>query len=298
MSAPAPHGPNSPATEHRIDTAVRRRLEARGQRSGPWTEFCVFVLKQAWACLFGALMLACIVAAALWYPAGARLARNDALTLAALAIQAGMLVLRLETAREALVIVVFHVAGTAMEVFKTHAGSWEYAAGGVLHIGAVPLFTGFMYAAVGSYLMRVMRLFDLRFTRFPPLWLAGALAAAAYSNFFAHQWIWDARWCLVAAVVLAYGRCTMTFRVRRTTGRMPVVVAFALVAVFIWLAENIGTAAGAWAYPDQAGGWHPVSIAKLGSWFLLMQLSVFLVTLVSRPQAPEGAPLGLSASRR
>jgi uncharacterized membrane protein YoaT (DUF817 family) len=33
----------------------------------------------------------------------------------------------------------------------------------------VPLFTGFMYAAIGSYIARCWRLFDFRFTRHPPL---------------------------------------------------------------------------------------------------------------------------------
>ena len=45
--------------------------------------------------------------------------------------------------------------------------SVEQAAEGMLRIGGVPLFTGFMYAAVGSYLVRVYRLFDLRFDRYP-----------------------------------------------------------------------------------------------------------------------------------
>lgn len=41
----------------------------------------------------------------------------------------------------------------------------------------------------------------------------------------------------------------------------------------------------AFAYPNQAAGWSPVSAAKLGSWFLLMIVSYVLVTLVNRPEA-------------
>ncbi len=39
---------------------------------------------------------------------------------------------------------------------------------------------------------------------------------------------------------------------------MPVLFAFVLVAFFIWVAENIRTAAGAWLYPSQDDGWHMV----------------------------------------
>lgn len=104
--------------------------------------------------------------ARLWYPDDAGLARNDDfLTLAAVLIQILMVAARLETVRELRVIVLFHIVGTVMELFKTDVGSWSYEAEGFLRIGAVPLFSGFMYAAVGSYMVRVYRLFDLRFTR-------------------------------------------------------------------------------------------------------------------------------------
>ncbi len=46
------------------------------------------------------------------------------LFLSALAIQIAMLAFRLETGAEAKVILVFHVIGTVMELFKTSAGSW------------------------------------------------------------------------------------------------------------------------------------------------------------------------------
>ncbi|MDJ1370999.1 DUF817 domain-containing protein [Gulosibacter molinativorax] len=252
-------------------------------------EFLVFGLKQAWACLFGALMLIAIVAARLWWPDDAALARNDMLVIVAICIQALMLVTRLETGRELWVIVLFHITGTVMELFKTGVGSWLYDPDGVLRIGGVPLFTGFMYAAVGSYMVRVYRLMDLRFDRYPPLWLTAVAALAAYANFFTHHYVWDARWVILAFVVAIFWRTWMHFRVYRRTLKMPILVAFGLVAMFIWFAENIATWAGAWAYPDQLDGWTPVSIMKLVSWFLLMLISVVLVTFVYRPR-----PLGVA----
>src|SRR5690606_21640053 len=139
-------------------------------------EFALFGFKQGWACLFGGLMLALLMATHLFYPDDAPLARYDFLTLAALAIQIAMLWLRLETLDEAKTILAFHVVGTVMEIFKTAAGSWIYPEEAMLRIGGVPLFSGFMYAAVGSYLARVWRIFDMRFEPFPRMAWAQVLA--------------------------------------------------------------------------------------------------------------------------
>ncbi|MFJ4027873.1 DUF817 domain-containing protein [Paenarthrobacter sp. NPDC089989] len=284
---------NSTSVERSIDALAHRYLDrsAGGLRAG-LTEFVVFGLKQAWACVFGALLLAVIIAVRLWYPSGAGLASNDFLTLAAVAIQVLMVVFRLETLRELRVIVLFHVVGTVMELFKTDVGSWSYGAEGILRIGAVPLFSGFMYAAVGSYMVRVFRLFDLRFDRYPRRWITALVAAGIYINFFSHHYIVDFRWVLLAAVVLVYGRCVMHYRVFRKRFRMPILVSFLLVALFIWFAENIGTWSRAWLYPNQLNGWQAVSIDKLLAWFLLMIISVVLVAWVYKPEPPEQFTVG------
>lgn len=291
--------PSLTSVEERLDRRARRFLGGGlggGRGGGPGgglrrglTEFTVFGLKQAWACIFGAALLAVILAARLWYPDDAGLARNDFLTLAAVAIQIIMVTTRLETLRELRVIVLFHLVGTVMELFKTDVGSWSYEAEGFLRIGAVPLFSGFMYAAVGSYMVRVYRLFDLRFARYPRRWITAVLAAAIYVNFFSHHYIADARWVLLAAIAAVFGRCVMHFRVFRSRFRMPLVLAFLLVALFIWIAENIATWSHAWLYPSQLDGWHPVSVDKLGSWFLLMIISVVLVAWVYKPVPPDPA---------
>jgi len=268
---------------------IRQALEqasAPGWR-GVLFEFAVFVFKQGWACLFGALMLAALLATHFWWPANAPIHRYDALTLWAIVVQGGMLLFRLETLREASVILIFHVVGTIMELFKTAAGSWEYPEASLLHIGAVPLFSGFMYAAVGSYLARVWRGFDFRFSGYPPRWTTVALAAAIYVNFFAHHWLPDIRWLLFAATALLFLRTTIWFRPLSAYRRMPLLLGFLLVALFIWFAENIGTFAQAWRYPGQEHGWHMVPLAKLGSWYLLMLISFVLVSIVQPVRAPE-----------
>ena len=275
--------------EQRIDAAAHAVLDRlpRSGLSGALIEFIVFGLKQAWACLFGGAMLALIIGTRLFWPDDAGLTRYDFLFLAALSIQLGMLIFRLETLDEAKVILIFHVVGTAMEVFKTSAGSWIYPEESIFHIGAVPLFSGFMYAAVGSYLARITRIFDMRYSAYPPLWTTVALAAAIYVNFFAHHFTVDIRLVLFAATALLFFRTSVHYRVFRFRHRMPLLLGFLLVALFIWFAENIGTWSRAWLYPGQEAGWTPVSIQKLGAWYLLMIISFVLVTLIHRPRAPD-----------
>ncbi len=254
-----------------------RAAFVRGWLTGFLFEFVSFGVKQAWACLFGGLMLALLLATFLFYPADAALSRYDFLTLAALGIQAAMLATKLETWEEARVIFVFHVVGTIMEIFKTQVGSWIYPEDALLRIVGLPLFSGFMYAAVGSYIARVWRIMDFRFVWFPPLWLQGVLAVLVYINFFAHHWLPDIRLGLFVASAAIYGPCMLYYRPDRDERPMPLLLGLVLVALFIWFAENIGTFARAWVYPGQEIGWRMVSLDKLGSWYLLMIISFVLV---------------------
>ena len=268
--------------------ATDAAIAAWAGRNGPLAvfayEFVRFGVKQAWACLFGAIMLALILLTAFFYPADAALPRYDVLTLAALAVQIALIASRMETLDEAKVILIYHVVGTVMEIFKTTKGSWIYPEAAYLRIAGVPLFTGFMYACVGSYIARAWRLFDFRFTAHPPLWATCTLAAAIYINFFAHHYTADIRLALFAATALLFGRCWIYFKIHRHYRRMPLILGFFLVALFIWFAENLGTFTRTWVYPSQSVQWNMVAPAKLGSWFLLMIISYVLVTLINRPE--------------
>lgn len=277
---------------HTRFAAIRARLEAFDPPPGPraWSyEFALFVFKQGWACLFGGLMLGLLLATHLFYPADAALHRYDFLTIAALTIQAGMLCFRLETLEEAKVILAFHVVGTVMELFKTSVGSWIYPEPSVLRLGDVPLFSGFMYAAVGSYIARVWRIFDFRFTCYPPVQASWILALLVYVNFFAHHWLPDIRLALFAAMAVIFWRTRIWFTVWKERRWMPLLFGWLLVSLFIWMAENLGTFARAWSYPHQSGGWQIVSPTKLGAWYLLMYISFVLVAFVNKPKTPQTA---------
>ena len=247
-------------------------------------EFLRFGCKQAWACLFGGAMVALLIGTHYWYPRDAALARYDFLFLAALTIQLIMLGAKLETADEAKVILIYHAIGTLMEVFKTDIGSWVYPGAARFHIGGVPLFSGFMYASIGSYIARCWRLFDFRFTGHPPLWTLGVLGAAIYANFYTHHYVPDLRMLLFAACIVLFRRTWVHYRIWRTHRRMPLLLGLIFVALFIWIAENIGTLTATWVYPHQATAWSIVRLGKLGSWFLLLVVSYALVAAVNRPQ--------------
>jgi len=265
-----------------LDRRLAARARTHGRGAVALHEFVCFGVKQASACLFGGLMVALLFATWRWYPVQAALARYDFVTLAAVAIQLTLIACRLESRGEAVIILLFHVVGTAMEVFKTAAGSWVYPEPALLRIGGVPLFSGFMYASVGSYIARAWRLFDLRFSNHPPLAATIVLAVAIYANFFSHHYMIDLRPLLFAGAVALFGRTWVRFRVRRSAYRMPLLLGFVLVALFIWLAENAGTLSRAWLYPAQRHGWTMVPASKLGAWLLLMIISYVMVSSLHR----------------
>jgi uncharacterized membrane protein YoaT (DUF817 family) len=266
------------------ETYVASRM-AKRPVTAAFYEFIRFGTKQAWACLFGGMMVSLLIATHFWYPRDAFLARYDFLFLAALLLQAFLLGFRLETIEEAKVIAIYHVVGTAMEIFKTSVGSWIYPEPSLFHIAGVPLFTGFMYSCIGSYLCRAWSLFHFEFTAHPPIsWLV-ALSAAIYINFFAHHYIPDLRWVLFAATAIIFARTWIYFINWRRRWSMPLLLGLLLVTAFIWLAENVGTITKTWLYPNQRSGWSLVTAGKFGSWFLLLIISYTLVALIKKPRA-------------
>jgi len=240
-------------------------------------EFLYFGIKEARACLFAGLFFAAIFIV----PRDGlfNIPRYDVLLLIALIIQAWMVWARLETIDELKAISLFHVVGFALEVFKTSSGikSWEYPEFGYTKLFGVPLFSGFMYAAVGSYIIQAWRLLELRVVHHPPYWMAGAIALLIYANFFTHHYIGDYRWYIAACALGLYARTIVVFRPLDRERRMPLLLGFVLTGFFIWLAENIGTFFGIWKYPNQLGAWSTVHLSKWSAWSLLV-IMTFTIT--------------------
>src|SRR5579871_1504566 len=250
-------------------------------------EFVRFGVKQGWACLFGGVAVGLMILTWRLYPANAPLARYDFLFLCMLTVQAALLASRLETRDEAKVILIYHLVGTAMEIFKTATGSWIYPEANLFRIAGVPLFSGFMYSCIGSYICRAWRLFDFRFSRHPRRLSLVLLSLLIYANFFTDHFGVDLRLLLFVLAALLFGRATIHFRVWHVYRRMPLLLGLVLVSLFIWLSENVGTYTKTWLYPAQHLSWSAVSLSKLGSWFLLLIISYTLVSLINRPREME-----------
>jgi uncharacterized membrane protein YoaT (DUF817 family) len=243
-----------------------------------FNEFLLFGLKQVRSCIFAGVFFALLFLSHFIPLFG--MARYDFLFLAALMVQAILVISRLETLDELKVIFLFHLIGLGLELFKTspQIGSWSYPEPGLFKIATVPLYSGFMYAAVASYMIQAWRQFDLQLQKYPSFFLTVPLIVIIYANFFTkHFFIPDLRWWIIAAVVLLFGQTTVWFTVQKKRRSMPLVLSFFLIGFFIWVAENISTFFGAWKYPDQHLGWHIVSFEKISSWFLLIIISFFIV---------------------
>ncbi|WP_042203191.1 DUF817 domain-containing protein [Paenibacillus camerounensis] len=203
--------------------------------------------------------------------------RYDAILLVLLTVQYLMYRSGLETVDEIKVICVFHIIGLLLEIYKVRMGSWAYPEPAFSKIFGVPLYSGFMYASVASFMCQIWRRLRMDMTGWPGLIPAGLLGGAIYLNFFTHHYIADFRWWLTGLVLIVFWRTWIIYRVRSVTYRMPLTLAFVIVGFFIWLAENIATFFNAWKYPDQDQAWQMVGFGKISSWFLLVIISVIIV---------------------
>lgn len=259
-----------------VDARVAGRATARVRARFAFAQLLRFGWLEVQCCLFaGAIFVGLAVSSVVPLP----IARYDALLAYAVLLTVGFYLLRLETAREVAVIFGFHLVGLGLELFKVRVGSWAYPEDAWTKVAGVPLYAGFMYAAVGSYICQAFRRFDLRVDRFP--WApAVGLAAAAYANFFTHHWLPDLRWAIGAGFVLVLWRSRVSFTVGERRYAMPLALSFVLIGFFLWVAENAATFLGAWRYPSQRDVWQVVHVGKWGSWALLVSLSFVLVAAV------------------
>ncbi len=262
-----------------LDQAVAPRL--RATLPAALAAVLLFVLKLGWAALFAVLILGAIIVTRLIWSDTWTVARYDALVLFALGTQIVFIRTGLETWEEARVIAIFHVTGTAMEIFKLSQGSWDYPEQGILELGGVPLFSGFMYASVGSFIARMIRLFHVKFAPYPPFWMTVVLGIAIYGNFYTHHYTYDIRLILFAATLILFWRTRVWFYPGPFPAWVPLPVAALLSAGLLWIAENIGTFTQTWTYATQ-GDLGLVDIGKFGSWYLLLYVAFVTVTLVMR----------------
>ncbi|WP_170990957.1 DUF817 domain-containing protein [Herbidospora galbida] len=202
--------------------------------------------------------------------------RYDALLLYAVALTVLFRVMRWETTEEVAVIACFHVVGLAFELVKVRLGSWSYPEDAYTKFFGVPLYSGFLYAAVGSYVCAAWRILSLSLVayRAVPVTL---LAVAIYVNFVSHHWWVDLRVPLAVLLVVVTWGTSVLFTVGGHRHRLPLAPALLLTGFFLWVAENVATYLGAWEYPHQRDGWRLVHTGKIGAWALLVTVSFVIV---------------------
>ncbi|MGG3941782.1 DUF817 domain-containing protein [Peribacillus psychrosaccharolyticus] len=225
------------------------------------------------------------------------LPRYDFILILCLLMQVFMVTAKFETWDELKVICLFHVIGLALELYKVHMGSWSYPEEGFSKLWGVPLYSGFMYASVASYMCQSWRRLHLTLVNWPPTIIAAITAAAIYLNFFTHHFIIDLRWILIGVVLLVFYRTIVTFTVNNQPYQMPVVLSFVLMGFFIWVAENVATFFGAWQYPNQEDGWHLVHFSKISSWLLLVIVSFLIVALLKHVKQIESRKQSINLSK-
>ena len=241
-------------------------------------EFVVFGIKEARACIFAGSFFALLFLSSHIPLFG--IARYDFLFIAAISIQIVLYLSGVETKDEVKTIFLFHFIGIVLELYKTSpmVGSWSYPEPGLLKIATVPLYSGFMYAAVGSYFAQAWKIFDVTLENYPPYWWSVVLCVIIYVNFFTNHFFPDIRWILIPLVFFFFWDARIYFTVIDKKRWMPLNISFVLVAFFIWIAENISTFLGAWKYPNQIHTWNVVSTNKITSWFLLVIISFIIVS--------------------
>ena len=250
-----------------------------------FNDLFAFTWKQARAALFAGSFLFLIFASSYFTVPG--LYRYDFLFISAIAIQILMLIFKLETVDEAKTIILFHLIGLILEIYKTNPaiGSWTYPEPGYLKLFNVPLYSGFMYASIGSYIAHAWKGFNLKLVDYPPYRYSIVLGALIYLNFFTNHFVYDIRYFLIAGIFILYRRTWVEFTPDKKTYRMPLGLGFVLIAFFVWIAENIGTFYGAWQYPSQIHAWTVVSSSKITSWFLMVIISFIIVAYLKHFKA-------------
>jgi len=267
------------------------------QRIGRITrEFAAFTWKEALSCIFAVALFALIFVTAR-IPLGP-FHRYDVILVGAVLAQLAMVKSGLESWDELRTITLFHVVGLGLELFKTlpSIGSWAYPEDAWTKLAGVPLYAGFMYAAVASYMMQAWRRLDVNLVRYPsPRWTV-PLVIAIYANFFTHHYLQDVRWLLMALVFVVFGRTWIEFTPLDRVRRMPAVASFFLIGFFIWVAENAASFLGAYQYPDQAGDWQLVHPGKIGSWFILAIMSFVMVADLKHLKTSLGRRRGATSA--
>jgi uncharacterized membrane protein YoaT (DUF817 family) len=248
-------------------------------------EFLCFGYKEAISCIFPVIIFGSL--AITKFVSVPFIPRYDLLLIIFLIVQYLMFKFNLKDAEEVNMICLFHVLGIMMEIYKVSHNSWAYPEHAYAKVLDVPLYSGFMYASIASYICQAWRNLDLKLEAWPNPAACFILAVLIYGNFYTNVHTYDIRLILIPALFLVFYRTSVYFNTNGQIRKMPMIVSFFLIAFFVWLAENIATFLGAWKYPNQAQEWRIVSLHIMSSWFLLVIVTIILVALIKHYRDDE-----------
>ena len=218
-------------------------------------EFWLFGIKLASASIFGGYLLFLIIVTHFWYPIDG-LYRNDFLFLAAVGFQIVLLAFRLESFRETIVIMIFHIVATFMELVQNVgrnqclALSWR----SIRPPGQRPIVCRF----------HVQRRWQLHGEGEPDSGLSlyqcstnmGIVRSCHVDLrklFYTPFLLRHPQRAVTGICRVLYGRCIIYFRMDKLHRHMPLMLAQFLTAIIIWFAENVATYSRVWVYPNQTG---------------------------------------------
>ena len=273
------------ASAHRFILSLLARNPRDGRSTAFIREFLCFGYKEAISCIFPAFIFG-MLAITRFFPIPG-VPRYDLLLALFLGMQIYMYRAGFETYEEVIVICIFHFLGVSMEIFKVSHGSWSYPDVGYTKVLGVPLYSGFMYASIASYICQAWKHFTLRFEDWPPVPQSIFVAFCIYGNFYSNAYIVDLRLIVLPILVYVFRNTVVYFHTNGNVRRMPLIAGFFLIAFFVWLAENIGTFLGAWRYPHQSEGWSLVKLQIMSSWFFLVVVSVIIVSLLRQLEGDD-----------
>ena len=253
-------------TESRLSSGIR--------------ELTAFTYKNAISCIFPVFIFGMLAVSRIMEPSA--IPKYDFLLAVCILAQIVMYLTGVESKREVAVIFIFHGLGVLLELHKVNVGSWSYPEEAYTKLAGVPLYSGFMYSSVASYICRAWENFDLKIVQWPHSALAITVGGIIYVNFFTNAFMADIRWYIIPVLFIVFWSTKVQFNTNGVVRQMPMLLSFVLIGFFIWLAENIATFLGAWKYAYQHEGWKAVHVSKLTSWSLLVIVSVIIVGQLKR----------------
>lgn len=155
-------------------------------------EFVAFTYKNAISCAFPVFIFLMLALSPMFDHSV--VPRYDFLLIVCVLAQIVLFLSGIESKREVAVIFIFHGLGILLELHKVNVGSWSYPEEAFTKFAGVPLYSGFMYSSVASYICRAWDNFDLKIIHWPHSALAVVVGGVIYVNFFTNAFMADLRW--------------------------------------------------------------------------------------------------------